>query len=505
MSKKKKSKKQKKPNIPVQTMALPRLQMLLNLRQQGELDNEEFVASIEALMTEIGREAILNALIGLLDQSSNEQKDALMTAISQLGDAQAIDHLWYVVRRSKMSVGAKMTALVILQQMGEEVNLEDPGEYFTWRDIKQGDIKEVADLARFATRALIKELQQSKNIDDVEVMMMRFTSITAQAGGEETELMQIETLIDMGDTGAADMLTAIVATTPYSRVRQAARQGLLKLAGQNTFPQNEIIKSLTQERLYAAYSTDPAHPWQQGVILAFERGQNSLQAMVFLRDFGHPWQGAIKDMFVTHSMTPHEFARNFLRQIGRVGEDAEYRQVTYQRARQFLVEAIAANKQHRVKLPPEYHEFLHLIERRITDPSKETLAYADQVDAKTVDEWGELKGQPIRGLSIIGPDGEAMPVMVFGEPDEDFWEEAEYTLEDLIAEVDDYYEMEYKEETEDEDAADPILPQDWVTGYLTAAHHKGIDVEELEDQWDYLSDFIFYLEDEEVVDSLADN
>ena len=101
MSKKKSKKKQKKPNIPIQTLARPRLEQILTRYQHGELDEAAYIASIEALMAEISQEAILDALVGLLNNADNERKDALMVAIPKLGNADTIKHLWHLVRRSK--------------------------------------------------------------------------------------------------------------------------------------------------------------------------------------------------------------------------------------------------------------------------------------------------------------------------------------------------------------------------------------------------------------------
>ena len=494
-------KKSKKPNIPIQTMARPRLEQILNRRQHGELDEDEFLASVEALMKEIGREAVLNALVGLLDNASNEQKDALMVVIPKLGNKQTIDHLWNLVRRSKMSIGGKMAALVILKQMGEEVNLDDPGEYFSWRDIKHSDLSEVENMGRFAMRALIKELQQLDNADDVEAFMLHADEVLPQARSEEVKLVQIEELVAMGDTDAADMLTAIIATTPQSKVREAARKGLLKLSGQGVFPQAEVIKSLRNEPFHSAYSTDPAHPWQQGVMMIWERTQNNVQALVFLLDFGSPWKGAIKDMFPTYSMPWSQLKRQMIDKT--LGTDAEYRRVPYARARKFILDAIAANKKNRVRFPEEYEKFLYLMERRIIDPSPEALAYAAQVDAQTVDEWGELEGEPVRGMEIIGPDGTPMPVITMDELED--WEDEEYelTFDDILDSVEEFYLEDYLEEddseeerdTEEEEAEEEAVPYEWMVDYLTTRFNEGVDVEELDDRWDNLTEFLLYLDE----------
>ncbi len=501
-----KKKKDKKPNIPMQTMARPRLEQLFVRYQHEELDEDEFVASIEQLMVEMGREPVLNALLGLLDHSTNEQKDGLMVAISRLGDKDTIDYLWRLVRRSQASMGTKMTALVILKQLGETVNLEDPGEYLSWRDVKQADQAEVADIARFSLRAVIKELQRAKTTDDVEGMMLRYAEIAAKTGGEEMILATIGSLIEMADTGAADMLLAIAFTTSSAAVRQAARKGLLKLSGQKIFPQSQTVKSLNDERFYAAYSTNPAHPWQQGVSVVFERN-NQVQALVFLLDYGSPWQGAIKDVFPTYWMTPQQFQKEFLNRIP--DPDAQYHRTTYARARQFILDALEANQKNRIKLPSEFNDFRYLLDRRVVDPSAETLAHAAEVDARTHDEWPLLKGAPIRGMEVFGPDGKPIP-MTFDGVHEGLFEnlfddDEEYTLEDLIDEVTEYYFEDETDDDEDDEADETaetiiiqpdesteFIPYEWTVEYLSTRFDEGIDLEELQERWMDLQDLIYY-------------
>ncbi len=486
MARKKKKKKQRKPNIPIQTMARPRLEQILVRYEHDELDQAEYISSIEALMQEIGREAVLNAMVGLLENAGNERKEALMVAIPKLGDEQTIKHLWQLVRRSKISVGGKMTVLVILKQMGEEVNLEEPGEYLSWRDIKKADSDEIADIGRFSIRAIIKELQRAKDIDEVEAMMINFEDLQNKTGGDGAAGMMIDELIEMGDSGAADMLAAIVGTTSRSNIRKMARTGLLKLSGRKVFPQSAAIRALQGEQFYAAYSTDPGNPWQQQVVILFERGQNLVQALVFLLDFGHPWNGAIKDFFPTQSMTPNQFQRDLIDRA--MQHDVEQRQVPYARARQFILDALEVNQKKKIKLPPEFEQFRHWVDRRVIDPSSETLAYAEQVDAKTVDEWGELKGTPIRGMEVITPKGSTTPITVLGDLDDEFWDDDdEFTFDDLLTRINDEYELEDEE---------PVLPQEWATSYLSTRHNEGIDAIELDDYWDNISEFVFYLETE---------
>ena len=64
-----------------------------------------------------------------------------------------------------------MTALVILKEMGEEIDLRDPGRYFSPRDIKPGDIKAAEDLFRTGMRDLARSLRASRDHAEVEAFM----------------------------------------------------------------------------------------------------------------------------------------------------------------------------------------------------------------------------------------------------------------------------------------------------------------------------------------------
>jgi hypothetical protein len=496
-----KKKKQKKPNIPIEVLARPRLEGVLQQYQTGKLDTAQYLAAIQQLMDEIGQEAILGALVGLLDGSSNEQKDALMVAIPKLGNEQTIAHLWHLVQKSKLSTSAKMTALIILQAMGEDVDLDDPGQYFSWRDLKSGNLTEVTNLGRFATREIIKDLRRQSSMDDVEAALLRFQSKLLKRGNGPL-LTMIEDLISMGDTEAADMLMGLVATGNKT-VREAARQGLLKLSAQKIYPQSTLIKSLIQEQFHSAYSTDPAHPWQQQqVIIVFKRGENLVQALHFLLDFGQPWRGSIKDMFPSRTVSFSEYKREFLDESAMRG--TSQRQIPYSRARQFILDAVKANRKNKQALPPEYDQYYHWVERRIIDPSPETLAYAAQVDARTPDEWGELDGQPMRGMSIIThAEGKETPVVYLGDDswddlddlDESELEEIEFA--DLLERVREFYES---GQDDVEVNYEEILPCQWVLDYFQDGYEKGeTDVDELGDQWIDIGEFIYFLGDGEKI------
>lgn len=210
-------------------------------------------------------------------------------------------------------------------------------------------------------------------------------------------------------------------------MRQAARNALLKLSGRGIFPQSPIVKSFSEERFYAAYCTDPSHPWQQQVTMAWEWPGDTTQAMVFLLDFGLPWRGSIKDMFVTRYLPKRKRHREM------IDKGLDQRRAPFARARQFILDALEANRRYRMRLPPEYDQFRQLIERRIVYPSPEALAQAETLDAKTVDEWGEPEGPIVRGVETV----DGRPLIIFDEADLDATEGGPADIEDFLESLQD--------------------------------------------------------------------
>lgn len=411
-------KRKKGPQVPMQSMARPLLDRIFARRERGDLDNQGCIEEISTLIDEIGRDSMMDALVKKLETASDAERDTLMAVIVDLGGEETIEHLWRLVRESKMSAGVKNTALVILKQMGEDVDLSDPFAYYSPQEVGFEDIAEIERMGRHSLRMLIEELHELESIGEVEGIMEMFEYPDAEINAKEIQLATIEQLGEMEDAGAADMLLAITQATARPKVRRAARDALLKLSGRDVFPQSSLVKRFSKESFYAAYCTDPDHPWQQQVVMAWEWPGDLTQAAVFLLDFGFPWRGSIKDMYVTRYLPKRQLHRDL------IDGPLEQRQVTFARARRFVLDALKANERHGRPLPPEYDEFKRLIERRIVNPSDEALAQAEALDAETEDGWGVSEEPPVRGVSfmdgdpVIGLDEEA--VRAFEEDPEAF-------------------------------------------------------------------------------------
>jgi hypothetical protein len=264
--------------------------------------------------------------------------------------------------------------------------------------MRAGDIKSAQDMFRLGLRGLARSLRESRDPAEVEVFMHRINQMPEQAIGGEDILLDMVQGIEVGATDLeADFLYALAHTTPFPKVQQAAERALARLAAAGIKPVTRAILDLGQDRFYAACMTDPDHPWQQSVTVAWERAGGVIQALVFLIDFGYPWRGAIKDMFPTLGMTPSQFQRELVERAERRMGMRVYR-VSLARAQATIAAAVEANRTYEIPLPKELNEARHLVERWVLHPPASAIA-ADSTD----DELGDRP---------LVPDRSGRPVLV---------------------------------------------------------------------------------------------
>lgn len=387
MAKTKKNKKTQAPKIAPRLLARPRLDALFD--QKMDLDGLE--AGVRALMAEAGQPAVLDALIKRLDETPADEREPLMLLLPRLKSPEMIAYLWQHVKKpGGFSVDFKMMVLITLKQMGEEVDIETPGLYFSPREINPGNIRAVQGVFRTGMLGIARELRQSNDPAEVEAFMHRVTQMPREEAGGNHILLEF---IKSGEQGAtdldADFIYALAHTTPFPEIQQKAEQALKRMAVYGIKPVTRAILDLTQDRFYGAYTTDPNHPWQQNVTVAWERAGGVIQALVFLLDFGVPWRGAIKDMFATRSMTPKEFKSEL---VDKPGRDNHMFQTRLARVQAMIADAVEANRKYRVALPREFKEVRHLVDRWVLHPTEAALA-ADS----TLDELGDSPLAPDRG------------------------------------------------------------------------------------------------------------
>ena len=387
-----KAKKHKRPKIARRVLARPRLNALFDRHARGELDDDGLQAGLQALMAEVGHGPLLDALVKRMEGTPEAERETLMVILPRLRSPEVINYLWQLVKKPRaLSVEARLTTLVILKGMGEDVDVKDPGLYFSPHDIRPSDLKSAQDMFRLGLRGLARSLRESRDPAEVEAFMHRINQMPEQAIGGEDILLD---MVQSAKTGAtdleADFLRALAHTTPFPKVQQAAEHTLARLAAAGIKPVTRAILDLGQDRFYAAYMTDPDHPWQQSVTVAWERAGGVIQALVFLIDFGFPWRGAIKDMYPTLGMTPSQFQREFVER-GAQRMDIRMYRVGLARAQAAIAAAVEANRTHEIPLPKELNEVAHLVERWVLHPPASALA-SDSTD----DELGDRPLVPDR-------------------------------------------------------------------------------------------------------------
>jgi len=512
-----KSKKTKAPKIDPRVMTRPRLDALFERQARGELDLDGLEAGVRALMTEVGQPATLEALVKRMEGTPEGERETLMTLLPRLKSREVIDYLWQQVKkRGRLSLDAKMTALVILKEMGEEVDLRDPGRYFSPRDIKPGDIKAAEDLFRTGMRGLARSLRESRDPAEVEAFMHRINKMPEQAIDGTGILMEyIKTGEESATDLEADFLYALAHTTPFPEVQREAEHALKRLAARGVKPVTRVILDLVHDRFYAAYMTDPNHPWQQNVTVAWERVGGVIQALVFLLDFGMPWRGALKDAFATHGMTPQEFQRQLVDKAERRMDLHMYR-ISLARAQATIAAAVEANRQYNIAFSKDYNEARHLIERWVLHPPAAIL----EKDS-TRDELGDLP---------LTPDRSGKPLMLdlrdlersetarhwFAQQaaeasdEEEEWDAEElelddedefYSFEDVIADVQDVHESQ----------SPTWWKHDWVCDYLASTSPDPDFLERFDEDFEYivsewwtLRDWFRYLDAGNEIHSVTD-
>lgn len=361
--------KQKPPKIDLRLLTRSRLNALFDRHARGEVDMEGLETGVQALMVEVGHRPVLDALIKRMENAPDAERETLMELIPRLRSREVIEYLWQQVKKpGALALDVKMTGLTLLKEMGEDVDLTDPGRYFSPREIKPSDMKSIHNLLRLGLRGLARSLREARDPAEVEACMLRINQMSEEAIDGDAILLELvaNAEAEANDLGA-DFLQALAHTTPFPRVLQAAERALARLAAAGIKPVTPALLRLGQDRFYAAYMTDPEHPWQQSVTVAWERAGGVIQALVFLLDFGFPWRGAIKDMFATQGLTPQRFQQDLIeRSEMRMG--LRLYRVNLARAQATIAAAVQANQQYNIPLPKEFCEVRHLVERWVLHP-----------------------------------------------------------------------------------------------------------------------------------------
>ncbi len=370
-----KKNKHKTPKVDPRVLARPRLDALFERHARGELNDDGLHAAVQSLIADADLASVLGALVMRMHSTPEAERETLMTLVERLKSREVIDYLWQQVKKPRaLTFDAKTTVLVILKGMGEDVDMSDPGRYFSPRDFKPSDLKSAEDLFHAGMRGLARHLRHSRDPAEVEAYMHHIYKMHENAIDGNQVFFEIAKSAEARGTDLeADFLYAIAHTTPIEKLQQAVERALDRLAVKGIKPITPAILNLGEGRFHAAYMTNPEHPWQQSVTVAWERGTGVVQALIFLLDFGVPWRGAIKDMFPTQPLSPEKLRRDFVeRSETKMGERL-YR-VSLARAQATIAAAVQANRKYNIPLPKDFIEFRHLVERWVLHPPAAEIA-----------------------------------------------------------------------------------------------------------------------------------
>lgn len=507
----KKTKTAKAPQIDPRVLARPRLDALYERHPHGEPDLDALEAGVRALIKDLGTEPVLGALLQRMESMPEAEREPSLLLFKRLSSPEVIALLWQrVKKRGALPVDVKMMALVALKTMGEDVDLDDPGRYFSPRDFKAGDLKTLEGMVGAGARGMARHLRTARDSVEIERLML---DLHRMPGSTEVVLDLIahaEADADDPSPGSgqalgADFLQALALASPDTAVQQAAGAALARLAAKDVRPVTPVILALGQDRFHAAYMTDPGHPWQQSVNVAWQRAGGAVQALVFLLDFGAPWRGAIKDMFATMGMTPEQYRHELIDKAERKMGMPIYR-VSLARAQATIAAAVEANRRNKIPLPKEYNELRHLVERWVLHPPAAVL----EADT-TEDELGDRPLVPDRSgrplvLDLNDPDTQKMLGIELAD-DEELVIEDEEPLESFDEIVEDISELHQSL------FGLPWWKPEWVRDYLAGLHPRpnklrapSKQFESLLDRWECLADFLEHVEYEytDQVNSPAD-
>lgn len=230
--------KQKPPKIDLRLLTRSRLNALFDRHARGEVDMGGLETGVQALMVEVGHRPVLDALIKRMENAPDVERETLMELIPRLRSREVIEYLWQQVKKpGALALDVKMTGLTLLKEMGEDVDLTDPGRYFSPREIKPSDMKSIHDLLRLGLRGLARSLREARDPAEVEAFMLRINQMPEEAIDGDAILLELvaNAEAEANDLGA-DFLQALAHTTPFPRVLQAAERALARLAAAGIKP-----------------------------------------------------------------------------------------------------------------------------------------------------------------------------------------------------------------------------------------------------------------------------
>ena len=391
MSKKKKTKKKPKPsdNVNYRLLVKSELDTLLDQVEREEWSEEEADERLDVLLDSYFDDVKAD-LFSRLDKWSPDHQVALFWALEAVVDEEEDkDRLWAVVHSPEKALGAKMVALTLLEEQGEEIDMKHPPIVLGPGDADAAD----AILERTLDR-ILEDMKRVGGADELQEMMLVVDEMREQTvDGVGVFFYFIESCGQRATSNAADFLLAFSEMASYPEVRAEAERALHALRRKGVEPKSRFAKAIRKNLFYKAYASDLNVIGElQQLFMAWELERGKIQTFSFLIDL-FEMEGAILDFFASQGMSKREF-------LGLIRESKEHgvplEEISFVGAQAIVEDAMEANRQAELPLPEDFVRYHRLVEKRILDVAVDPEALLLEREKRTA-----LKVHVAEGISNV--------------------------------------------------------------------------------------------------------
>jgi hypothetical protein len=173
VSKRKRGRGKRSNRFQRQAQANQQIGALLASYRSGELSDDELTAGLDELVAQFGRQTVSEYMFRTLKgYTDGPLKAVLMVGLSHIADQKTVSWLWDLARSEVIGLDARGVALVILQELGEDVDPSRPDLYFSPEKITLQDIQDAERFFEQTQREIIRYVQRAESTDEIERMMM---------------------------------------------------------------------------------------------------------------------------------------------------------------------------------------------------------------------------------------------------------------------------------------------------------------------------------------------
>ncbi|OQY29008.1 MAG: hypothetical protein B6244_05565 [Candidatus Cloacimonetes bacterium 4572_55] len=328
---------------------------LLKWRRLPEFRLQEGEKELDKLFKKYGNE-LFDDIIKRMDEWEKSEHTALLWILSYLGNEKLIEKLWGYLERPKKSFKPRLTALSLLQDMGEDIHQE-------LKNIQNIslDVDKLESIMSESIHIMLDTLHTAKGSDQIQNILFQLYEMKEESfGGEEFLHFLIDATSDRMDERSADFLLAMSLVLPIENVRRKAKEHFQKLRFKGYEPTSPYVLALEQNRLFKVYYEREKEGNTTQLSLAWERENDLLQVYVFLLD-----STDILDFFVTQNISKNRFEKEFFQDI----EESKSTVMEFptESAVHLIKEYFSPVNTQKQNLPESLFRFSHVLQSTIDD------------------------------------------------------------------------------------------------------------------------------------------